>query len=42
VDLSKHVFILGRADQRVACLCDNVYFAVVVFDVVAVPEARVY
>ena len=42
MDLSKPVFIVGDADQCVACLCDRVYFGVVVVDVVTLSKARVY
>src|SRR5215207_349149 len=42
MDLSQPVSLVGVADQCVAVLCDSAYFAVVVFDVAAVPEADLH
>ena len=42
LDLPQPVPELGPADQRIAVLCDSVYFVVVVFYVVAVPETDLY
>ena len=42
VDIQESIFELGRADQRLAVLCDSVYFIVARVDVVVVPEADLY